>query len=279
MPRTKKEVSGESNRKSSAKQDSVKRGEVDSSVRRASASKKRYVDTEEWVEKHLSELVDALGLRFLELTDEEYLKIVAGIVDMVRGEASTLNLDTIVKRFRRNTVLLYPIIAATILELRDALTDSQIEFVVNNIGEAVLTYASRLYRELVAKGRNDLIDRLREYWNRYWVVKRHPVLPVSCPVCKFNALMPDLTCMVCSSTVSEKTLKDHANFTELLKDFVKNYGVEDVMKAISYGYVYLSSIGLKPPTDARDPLDIEIVLSSREREFIKSLIEVRSSKW
>ncbi|MEM2528689.1 MAG: hypothetical protein QXG40_04755 [Ignisphaera sp.] len=241
--------------------------------KKISASKRKYVDTESWVEKHLNELIEAFGLQFLELSNEEFMKIATTIVDMIRGESLTLDLDSIVRRFRRNTMFIYPIIASMILELRDELTDVQIEFIVNNIGEAILTYAPRLYRDLVTRGRTDLIDRLRDYWNRYWIIKRHPVLPVSCPVCKFNALMPDLTCIVCGATVSEKALKESVNFTELLKDFVKNHSVEEVMKAVSYGYVYLSSIGIKPPSESRDPLDIEVILNSYEKEFVKLLIE------
>lgn len=268
-----KEVSGTSSNK---KQNLVETNEVKTKSRKTSTSKRRHVDTEDWVEKHLNELIEAFGLRFLELSDEEFIRIITTIVDMIRGESSSLDLDVIVRRFRRNTAFLYPIIAAMILELREVLTDTQIEFIVNNIGEAILTYAPRLYKELVAKGCSDLIDRLRECWNRYWIAKRYTILPVSCPICKFNALMPDLTCMVCGSTVSEKTLKEHINFRELLKDFVKSHSIDEVMKSISYGYVYLNSIGIKSPTEAKDPLDIEVVLSNSEKEFIKSLIEVHT---
>ncbi|MCS7111433.1 MAG: hypothetical protein N3D82_03880 [Ignisphaera sp.] len=280
MPRTGKGDSDkEPDKEFNRRQDLAETDEVRARGKKSSTPKRRYVDTEGWVEKHLNELIEALGLQFLELSNEEYMKIATSIVDMIRGESSTLDLDVIVRRFKRNITFLYPIVATMILELRDVLTDVQIEFIVNNIGEAILTYAPRLYRELVTKGRNDLIDRLRECWDRYWIAKRYPVLPVSCPICKFNALMPDLTCAVCGSTVSEKNIKEHVNFIELLKEFIKNYSTEEIMKAVNYGYVYLSSIGLKPPTDTRDPLDIEVVLSSNEKEFIKSLIEVHNSKW
>uniref|UniRef100_A0A7C5XMU7 Uncharacterized protein n=1 Tax=Ignisphaera aggregans TaxID=334771 RepID=A0A7C5XMU7_9CREN len=238
-------------------------------------TKRKYIDTESWVEKHLKELIEAFGLQFLNLTDDEFMKIIVNIVDMIRGESSSLDLDVITRRFKRNLMSLYPLIASMVLELRDSLTDEQIEFVVNNIGEAVLAYASRLYKDLVARERNDLIDRLKDYWNKYWVLKKHPILPVLCPNCRFNSLMPDLTCMVCGSIVSEKELKESINFMELLKDFVKNNNIEDVKKAINYGYVYLSSIGVKPPSENRDPLDIEIVLSNNEKEYLKFLIEYK----
>ncbi len=269
----------EAGKASSKKQNIMETDEVRIRNKKTSTLKKRYIDTEGWVEKHLNELIEAFGLRFLELSNEEFIRIATTIIDMIRGESSTLDLDVIIRRFRRNITFLYPIIAAMILELRDVLTDAQIEFIVNNIGEAILTYAPRLYKELVTRGHSDLIDRLRECWNRYWIAKRYTVLPVSCPICKFNALMPDLTCIVCGSTVSEKTLKEYVNFVELLKDFVKNYSIDEIMKSISYGYVYLSSIGVKPPIETRDPLDIEVILSNSEKEFIKSLIEVRNTKW
>jgi hypothetical protein len=242
---------------------------------RKTVAKRKYIDTEGWVEKHLKELIEVFGLQFLNLTDDEFMKIIVNIVDMIRGESSSLDLDVITRRFKRNLMFLYPLIASMILELRDSLTDEQIEFVVNNIGEAVLAYASRLYKDLVGRGRNDLIDRLKDYWNKYWVLKKYPILPVLCPICKFNSLMPDLTCMVCGSVVSEKKLKESINFIELLEDFVRNNNIEDVKKAINYGYVYLSSMGIKPPSENRDPLDIEIVLSNNEKEYLKSLIEYK----
>ncbi len=275
MPRTRKNKNDKKMNITTEKLKEAKPQEEINIKDKKTTTKRKYIDTESWVEKHLKELVEAFGLQFLNLTDDEFMKIIVNIVDMIRGESSSLDLDVIIRRFKRNLMFLYPLIASMVLELRDSLTDEQIEFVVNNIGEAVLSYASRLYKDLVSRGRNDLIDRLKDYWNKYWVLKKHPILPVLCPICKFNSLMPDLTCMVCGSVVSEKRLKESINFIELLKDFARDNNIEDVKKAINYGYVYLSSIGVKPPSENRDPLDIEIVLSNNEKEYLKSLIEYK----
>ncbi len=219
--------------------------------------------------------MEKLGLDYLKLSEEEYQTLLTKIVDMLRGEASTINMDTIVRRFRRNLEAMYQIIASMLLELRDELTDEQLEFVVNNIGDAILGYAPRLYAEVIKRGRTDLLERLRAEWDRAWIVKKQTALPVRCPVCGFSALMPDLSCIVCGSSVDEKQLKESVSFRELLRDFVRTYPRDVVETAIKYGYVYLTSYGIKPPTERREPLDIEIVLTRDEKEFLRSLLGER----
>ncbi len=213
----------------------------------------------------------------LELSKDELKTVLTKLVDILRGDASTINADTIVRRFHRNLEPMLNIVATTILEMREELHGDLLEFVVNNIGDAVIAYAPRLYREALREGRTDLIDRLRSEWSRAWVKLRGPPLPVKCPRCGFDALMPDLTCLVCGATVDERELKEFLNFEELLKDFAELHPEEEVKVAIDYGYVYLNSIGLKSPREQREPLDIEIVLSSRERELLKELLQRRNS--
>jgi len=250
-------------------EDSVK---VSTSSRRGRQSRKRYVDAEEWVSKHLSELISLLGLEFLELNEDEYVVLLTRVVEMLRGESSTLDIDTIARRFRRNIEYIYPVIARTLLELRERLSVQQLEFVVNYIGDAVLGYASRLYSEAIKLGRNDLVERLREIWRKWWVAKKYPILPVTCPVCGFNSLMPDMNCIVCGSNISEKQLKEYINFSELLKEFAKSSDMESIKKALSYGYVYVNSLGIKAPSEHRDVLDIEVLLSNEEKELLRRYI-------
>ncbi len=247
-------------------------GSSESSIVKKTRAKKRYVDTEGWVSKHLSELISILGLDFLELKEDEYTLLLTRIVDILRGESSALDIDTIARRFRRNIEYVYSIIATILLELREKLSIQQLEFVVNYINDAVLGYAPRLYKEAIELSRNDLIERLKETWRKWWLVKRHPILPVTCPICGFSSLMPDMTCIVCGSMVSEKQLKEYINFSDLLKEFVKSSDVENIKKAISYGYVYVNSLGIKAPSEQRDVLDIEILLSNEEKEFLKRYI-------
>ncbi|HIP57003.1 MAG TPA: hypothetical protein EYH02_02900 [Ignisphaera aggregans] len=218
-------------------------------------------------------MIEKLGLDYLKLSHDEYQAILTKIVDLLRGEASTINMDTIVRRFKRNLEAMYKIIASMLLEIRDQLMDEQLEFVVNNIGDAVLAYAPKLYSEAIKRGRLDLVDRLRSEWDRAWVLRRQTALPVRCPKCGFSALMPDLTCLVCGSTIDEKLLKEKLNFRELLREFVKSYPREVVETTIKYGYVYLTSYGIKPPTEKRDPLDIEVVLSRDEKEYLINLLK------
>lgn len=237
-----------------------------------SSQRKRYTDTEAWVDRNLSELIDIFNLSSLDLNEEEAKTIVTKIVDMLRGEAATIDKDTIRRRFLRNIQQVNQVIAQSIVELRDELTLNQLEFVVNNIGEAVLGYAPKLYREVVKHSRQDLLETLRTLWRAYWVQRKYQVLPVECPRCGFNSLMPDLSCLICGASVTEEELKKYVGFEKLLQELVNQYSVEDVKKAIMYGYVYLSSLGLKPPTHERDKLDVEILLNSREKEYLKSLL-------
>ncbi len=239
---------------------------------RASYSRRRVVDTDYWTQRHMDELIERLGLEFLGLSRDEYQIILSRIVDLLRGEASTINMDTIVRRFQRNLLHVYSIIASTILELKDNLSDEQLEFVINNIGDAVLVYAPRLYREAMNRGNTDLVERLRITWRSAWVSRRYPVLPVKCPRCGFDSLMPDLTCLVCGSAISEKELKESVNFRELLKEFAQYASIDELKKAVEYGYVYLTSYGIKAPGSRRELLDIEVVLSYEEKELLKKYL-------
>lgn len=243
-----------------------------SSVARKSSYRKKYTDTESWVDRNLGELIEIFNLNLLDLTEDEAKFIVIKLVDMLRGEAATIDKDTIRRRFIRNMQQIHQVIAQSILELRDELTLNQLEFVVNNIGEAVLGYAHRLYKEVLKYNKLELLEILRTLWRTYWIQKKYQMLPVECPRCKFNSLMPDLSCIICEASVSEEELKKYLRFRELLQDFVKQYSEEDVKKTIMYGYIYLNSLGLKPPTHEKDKLDIEILLNSREKDYLKSLL-------
>jgi len=249
-----------------------------STTRRSTTRKTRRVDTDRWVSSHIDTLIERLGLDTLPLKQDELQTILTKIVDMLRGDAATINIDTIVRRFHRNLEEMYKIIAVSILELRDELDPETLEFVVNNIGDHVLAFAPRLYREAKKYGRDDLVERLRAEWARAWITHKKIALPVQCPKCGFNSLMPDLSCVVCGASTDEKELKEYLGFEKLLREFVELYPREDVEKAIKYGYVLLNSMGIKPPTAQREPLDIEIVLSSSEIELLKSLLQGQSNE-
>lgn len=242
------------------------------SIQKPATSRKKVIDAETWVDKNLDELIDIMNIGRFELTREEMRIIALRLVDILRGESASIDKDVIKRRFQRYIQQMYQLIAQFLLELREELTQIQLEFVINNIGEAVLGYAPRLYREALRCNRGDLIEILRVSWRNYWILKKYQILPVECPVCKFNSLMPDLGCIVCGSSVSEEELKKYLDFEKLLKDFVKQYSEEDVKKVVIYGYIYLNSLGLKPPTHERDKLDIEVLLNNKEKELIRSML-------
>ena len=265
-----------SSRKSSRSRSSRTTSTTSTSTSTSRRTRRSTVDTESWISRHISELIEKLGLDYLKLSHDEYRAILTKIVDLLRGEASTINMDTIVRRFKRNLEAMYKIMASMLLEIKDQLTDEQLEFVINNIGDAVLAYASKLYSEAVKRGRLDLVDRLRNEWDRAWITKRQTALPVRCPQCGFSALMPDLTCLVCGNAVDEKILKEKLNFRELLHEFAKSYPREIIEATIKYGYVYLTSYGIKPPTERREPLDIEVVLTRDEKEYLMNLLKEKT---
>ncbi|MEM0026586.1 MAG: hypothetical protein QXT53_01445 [Ignisphaera sp.] len=246
--------------------------------RSRASNKKRFVDTEEWVSRHVSDLISSIGLEFLNLSNDEYITVFTRIVDVLRGESSTLDLDTIIRRIRRNLDKVYPMIASAILELREQLDEAQLEFVINNIGDSVLAYAPRLYNDALRFGRTDLIERLRDLWRHTWLSKRYPVLPLQCPRCGFNSLMPDLSCLVCGASISEGELKKSINFKNMITEFAYKESLDGVKKALSYGYVYLSSIGIKPPSEAKDVLDIEILLTNEERNILLDILKQREKQ-
>jgi len=240
---------------------------------KTSSSRRRYVETESWVRTRLDELVDAFGLRDLNLSEDEYEVVLEKVIDVLRGESATLDFDSIVKRFRRYRDNISNLIAITILELREELSPEQLEYIANYIGDAVLSYAPRLYAEALKLGRTDIIDRLRALWSSAWLNKRGAPLPLKCPHCGFDALMPDLACLVCGRNVSERELKDFVGFKKLLLDFASTLSREEIAKLISSGFIYLSSIGLKiPGSEDRHPLDVEIALNREEKELLHKVL-------
>lgn len=232
-------------------------------------AKRREINVEAWVDKHIEDFVTLSGLDMLGLSIETYKEILNDILIQLFGSTTSYtNVKTLVKRYIRNKNKLDQVIAARIAYLLESFSDEQLEYIVYNIGDSVLYLAPKLYIAAKKAGREDLISIMRSKWNLYWVKKKTNILPAPCPKCGFNSLTPDLMCMVCGATVNEKELKKYIGFTQLLKELAKDLNCDDLDKLSKYEYVLLEDSRIKAPWDKKHPLDIEIYLSPREKDLI-----------
>lgn len=268
MPKKRSKKEGESEKREEA---SVKA--ENKPVTHVKKPSRKKVDVDEWLEKNLDELVLALGLDSLGLSKEEYMEMLKQPVEMLFGSSSSKpDVETIVKRFRRYGENVYPLIAQSILTLRDSLNTEQLEFISNNIGRFILRAAPKIYREAIRLGKHDLLPQLRSLWRIAWLELKTRVLPVECPICRFNSLVKDLTCLVCGSIVNEKVLKKFINFTSLLREFLSLRSCSEIEKLLRYDYVLLNNNGVKHPEDLRDEnVDIEILLDREDKELIRGI--------
>ncbi len=238
--------------------------------------RRREINLDAWIEKHIDEFVSSTGLDLLNLSREQYIEILKDIIIQLYGSTSSYTkVDVLVKRFQRYSDRIYPVIAARIASLLDKLSEDQLEFVILNIGDEVLSLASKLYEHARRFGRDDLINILKTKWSNAWVKRRTEILPAECPKCGFNALMPDLTCLVCNSVVNDKTLKEFIKFTNGLKELISILSCDELREIMRRGYVLVNGLGLKPPNSERSPIDIEIYLTNKEMELVKGMYKDR----
>jgi hypothetical protein len=247
------------------------RGDTSSRAAPTKKKVKKEADVNGWLDKNVDELVSALGLEYLGLSRDEYLEILRRPVELLYGSPSTKpDVETIVKRFRRFSENVYPLIAVALLNLKEDLKSEHLDFIVNNIGKAVLEYAPKLYKEAVRLGREDVLPTLRRLWRIAWIEQHSKTLPVTCPKCLFNSLTKDMYCLVCGSVVTEKQLKEFLDFRELLKNYVNSVSCEELRELTRYDYVLLNNNGIKHPKELREEgVDIEVLLSNDEKTLIK----------
>ncbi len=236
----------------------------------AKSRKKREVNLDNWIEKHIDNIVSLTGLDLLGLTHEQYVDLLKDIIIQLYGSTSSYTkAEVVAKRFMRYSERVYPIIASRLTMLLSRFTPTQLEFIVYNIGDSILGLAPKIYVEVKKAGRDDLLQILRNKWANMWLRNKLPVLPAECPKCGFNALMPDLSCLVCGASVSEKEVKEKMNFKDAFIDFVNSLTCEQLSDLIKYDYVLVNGLGLKHPKEKRTLIDIEIYLSRSEKEIVR----------
>ena len=260
-------------RKREAKEKVQEKTETEAKRKTPRRVSKKHVDVEEWVSERIDDLSSRLGLDILGLSREELVTILSKIVEIVLGE-SRPDVETIVKRIRRNEDKIRPLIALGILELRENLNEDQIDYVLSALGPWILSHAGKLYREAKRLGKSDYLQAARLEWNKQWMIQRDRVLPPECPICGFNALMSDLTCLVCGSTPSAKLVIEHYRVSEYVENLAKKGMLEDLKRILDSGYIIISSTGIKiPGKDPREKYDVELHLTSTLREEIRKALQ------
>lgn len=260
-------------RRRAEKQEEPRPREEPPKAGRARARQRRGPDVGEWVEAHLEEISSELGLDGLSLSREELLAISTKISEILLGE-SRPDMETLARRARRYMDRVRPLIALGLLELRESLTPEQLDYVLSAPGPWVLGQAWKIYREARRLGRLDQLQGVRLEWNRQWVLQRDRSLPPECPVCGFNSLMPDHTCLVCGSSPSSTALEKHYRVPELLSLLARRGDAEGLRAVLEKGYVIISQAGVKiPGRDEKERFDLELHLTPSTREGARRLLE------
>ncbi|BFI74170.1 hypothetical protein [Sulfurisphaera ohwakuensis] len=233
------------------------------------SAKDKYIDPNVIIDEYLEEVVNALGLAYLNLDKDEYKELIKEPFAAAMGEVKTKpKARTIINRLQANKDSLMEFLALKLLRIRDLdkMTNEQLEFVVYNIKNTVKDLGPQLYEELSKRNRQDLIDFLRSTWNLYGINS-----PVECPRCKFNAIMPDLSCYICKYVISMKQLKEKIHVIDLLIDYSKS-DPEGFKEIITAGYFYYSWNGVSPPSKMpkSELLVFEIILNREEKEKLKA---------
>jgi hypothetical protein len=241
-----------------------------------SSRKKKGINIDSWIDKYIMDFITITGLDILGLEKETYKELLSDImVELYGSLTSYTNVKTLAKRYLRNRRLLDEVIASRLATMLDKLTEDQLEFVVYNVGDSVLNLAPKIYEEIRRLGREDLAAILRVKWANAWLKVKKTSLPLECPRCGFNAVMPDLTCLVCNSVIKESEIKQHVNFISSLKIFTEDLQCDDLKKLLNYDYVLMNGAGIKLPWERKEPVDVEIFLTGAEKKLLKEEYKVR----
>ncbi len=253
-----------------AKEEAVKQaGEEREKVRKRTASR-REVDLESWIERNVDEVVSRAGLDYLGLDREVWLEVLRDLLAELYGSTSSYkSAEDVAKRFVRSSDRVLPVVAARLAQLLEKPSEDLLEFIVTNIGDAVLDLAPKIYSWIVKLKREDLLGTLKYKWGTAWTRNRTPMLPVACPRCGFNSLMPDLACLVCGASVSERELKESMDFSGRLRELLSQTDCSELGSMVKYDYVLVNNIEVKPPTRGRLPIDVEVYLSEAERGLVR----------
>lgn len=243
---------------------------------RKKPSGRKEVNVESWIEKNIDEVVSRAGLDYLGLSREVWVETLGDLIGELYGSTSSYkSAEDVAKRLTRNAERILPIIAARLAQILDSPSVDQLEFIVTNVGDSVLELAPRIYGWAKGLGRSDLLGALKYKWSIAWSKTRSPILPVACPRCGFNSLMPDLVCLVCGASISERELKESVEFGNRLAEALSSMDCPELKSLLNYDYVLLNDVEIKSPAGNRLPVDIEVFLSRPEKELVRKTYSSR----
>ncbi|MCE4608536.1 MAG: hypothetical protein F7B61_06240 [Caldisphaeraceae archaeon] len=237
--------------------------------RKKSKARLSEVEIESYADEISRQLVPMLGLDIIEVDASSIKGLVSEIVAAIAESRVTKpTINSIVKKMIASKNNFMKAIASTLISSNEVNSRERLEFLISYAPELAGKASPILYKTAKKLNLQDVIEDLRHLWNLYG----RPT-PVRCPRCGFNSVMPDLTCIVCNATLSEKEIKDEIGFNELLNNIVSTYNREVIYEIIHAGYVVFDG-ELKPPSMANnDSIEIILHLSREEREALKKTIE------
>lgn len=245
---------------------------------RKKPSSRKEVDIESWIEKNIDEVVSRAGLDYLSLSRELWVETLRDLVAELYGSTSSYkSAEDIAKRLMRSSERILPIIATRLAQILESPSVDQLEFIVTNVGDSILELAPRIYDWVRRLGRSDLLGTLKHKWSVVWTKTRTPILPVACPRCGFNSLMPDLACLVCGASISERELKTSIDFGNRLAEVLSSMDCSEIKSLLNYDYVLVNDLEIKSPAGSRLPVDIEVYLSKPEKELVRKTYLSRCS--
>jgi len=228
------------------------------------------IDARSIAETLTDEIIEALGIGYLDLSEREKREIAIAVVEKLTSSISyKLSKVALLSRISRLRTRLAPLISEKLLELRRELSDDILDYVVNYGGPVVVANVRRLYNEAKRRGREDLISVLRSTWETYG----RP-LPVKCPNCGFSAIQPNLICFVCGRRIIPEELKEAIDFESLLEMFIDIATLDDVKRLEeNQAIIYDPEEGLKTRRGPLERIQYIIPLTKSELDTIVHKIE------
>ena len=238
--------------------------------KRRSRRKHVKIDAKSIAEALTDEIIEALGIGYLDLSDKEKREVAIAVVEELTSSISYKpSKSALLTRISRLRIRLAPLISEKLLELRKELSEDMLDYIVNYGGPVAAANVRRLYNEAKRSGREDLIGVLRSVWETYG----RP-LPVKCPNCGFSATQPNLICFVCGRRITPEELKEAIDFESLLEMFIDIATPDDVKRLEeNQAIIYDPEEGLKTRRGPLERIQYVIPLSKSELDTIIHKIE------
>ncbi|WP_338601491.1 hypothetical protein V6M85_00235 [Sulfolobus tengchongensis] len=262
-------------RRKKSEETEKKEKKSDNGNKKKSSTKKteKFVDADKLLDEYLDEVINALGISYLNLTRDDLKEVIRDPFAMAVGEVKTKpKVTTIINRLKAMGDRLMEIIAYKILRLYDIekLTDDQLEFIITYGKGGLIPIIDKLYKECLKRNKKELIDMLRVTWSMFSNGLRSPI---KCPKCEFESIMPDLSCKVCGYILSMKELKNIIGVINLLQDYLRidKEGFNEILKS---GFFYYTFEGPIPPSKfkpVQGQIYFEVVLNRDEKSKLESI--------